>query len=646
MKKLALISLVALTASGGGCSTQPSGPPSATTTQLLAFEKLQATTETTWRWVQNETLRTPLHLSTPRTGKVLLRDHDDAARVTIGLLAQTRELFTMRDPSAELVVEKTFVDALGMTHARFQQMTHGIPVAGAELSAHYDALGHIASIDATYVAGLDGVDVNPSLTAGDAFALAKQAVGNDRLEHDGEDTLLVHTRAAGEARLAYRVTVRAMEADVPAVWVVTVDAKTGELLERYDDLQTVQAQGVGVLGDTRTFEVTASGGGYVMTDASGGAEVRTFTAQTLQATPGTQVASDSLTSWDTGVPGAGAAVDAHTNAVAVYKYFKDRHGRNAIDGIGGALVSTAHFGKSYDNASWDGRGMIYGDGGAAFRPLSVSLDVVAHEFTHGVTQRTSKLAYMNQSGALNEAVSDIFGAFIEHVATPDATRNWLVGEALVKAGPALRDMKNPIAGRDPQPSHMSQFVNTQQDNGGVHINSGIVNNAAFLMTVGGVNPVSKVELGFSIGWDRSEKLWYRANTVYFQSTTNFALAAEGVMQAAKDLAFNRAELDIVDCAFKATGITPGTCAPLVDPLSAAALAPAAPVAEAPVTGTPVADAPAQPDAPATEPRRVRRAVTSTSSGCDAAPPVKGSGVPALLAVVGLVALCRLSRKRP
>src|SRR5262249_9069826 len=155
----------------------------------------------------------------------------------------------------------------------------------------------------------------------------------------------------------------------------------------------------------------------------------------------------------------------------------------------GPLVSTVHYGKAYDNAAWDGEGMIYGDGGPFLRALSVGLDVVGHEFTHGVTEVTSALAYEDQPGALNEAVSDIFAAFIEHTFKPDETKNWMIGETLVKSGPPLRDMKTPGAVDQIQPAHMKQFVNTQIDNGGVHINSGIVNNAAYLMTVGGVNPV-------------------------------------------------------------------------------------------------------------------------------------------------------------
>jgi thermolysin len=111
-------------------------------------------------------------------------------------------------------------------------------------------------------------------------------------------------------------------------------------------------------------------------------------------------------------------------------------------------------------------------------------------------------------------------------------------------------------------------VNTQQDEGGVHINSGIPNNAAYLMTMGGTNPVSKTKVAFGIGWEKSEKLWYQANTKYFLATTNFAQAAVGVMQAAKDVGLTENEQNIVDCAWKAVGIVQGACATtIVDPKS-------------------------------------------------------------------------------
>ncbi|HVH41721.1 MAG TPA: M4 family metallopeptidase [Labilithrix sp.] len=570
MKKSAVFALAIVAA--GGCS---SGDPTeeaptarvssalATPSQLDAFQMLAANTQRSWTWVQDQDLKTPKHLGTSRMpstriGAPVLGMDRDAVKATLSVLTENKALFRMREPELELSVSRTHVDELGMTHARFQQMVHGVPVSGAELAAHYDPAGHITSIDANYVADLDDVDVNPKLLESDARALAhadvaaRTAVDEATLETP-PGTLVVYAPKQAAATLAYEFTVRAMAAERPAIWVVTVDAKTGSILHGYDNLQTVQGKGAGVLGDDKEFEITVAGEGFALTDSTTSVQIKTLTAA-RQKIRGSAVTSSDPNSWDTGVPGAGSAVDAHVNAGAVYRYYRDKHKRNAINGKGGALVSTVHYGVAYDNAAWDGSGMIYGDGGDMFLPPSVSLDVVGHEFTHGVTERTSALIYENQPGALNEAVSDIFGAFIEHSVTPDEAKNWTMGEAVTKAGGALRDMRDPGAVAIPQPAHMSQYWNTQQDNGGVHANSGIINNAAYLMTVGGVNPVSNVEVPSGIGWAKSERLWYRANTEYFLKTTDFGQAAHGLLEAAKDIGLTEEETQIVARAFVATGI--------------------------------------------------------------------------------------------
>jgi Zn-dependent metalloprotease len=573
MTRKALIALAALTAA---CSSAPeisdrdSSTEGATKEQLSSYEALERSTHQTWKWVQHEKLSTPAHLSTTRDGAVLLEKGVTAERATKKFLAEYKGLYRLRDPESELTLSRERKDQLGMTHARFQQVTHGVPVLGAELMAHYDRDGRLASIDAQYVPGLEDVDVNPTIDATAALASLKSDalsrapdLSADQLEAEA-GKLVVHAPAAGVARLAFQYTVRAVAGAHPAIWVTTVDAKTGDVLNQYDNLQTIEATAAGALGDAKKFQVTQTGAGFAMTDASRGINIRTFTAQKQQTTPGTTVTSTVLTQWDTGVTGAGAAVDAHTYAGVVFDYYKTKHARTSLNGAT-TMESTAHFGTAYDNAFWDGRGMTYGDGGELFRPLCAGLDVVAHEFTHGVTEAESNLVYQGQSGALNEAISDIFGAFIEHAAKPDPAKNWMMGEAITKGLQAglMRDFKNPASGQ--QPAHMTNFRNTQQDNGGVHINSGIINNAAYLMTAGGKNPVSNVEVKFGIGWDKSEKLWYRASTEYFTQSTNFAQAAQSVMQAAKDIQLTQNEQNIVECAWKAVGIGTGACAAIVDP---------------------------------------------------------------------------------
>lgn len=647
MKKLTFLSLTLVAAACNGTEPgdgpAPTLPGDAAPAQIDGFDRLQSSTRQRWSWTQ-DARRASMHLAASRTAAhaLVVNAGSDPGYATLSLLAEHKSLFRMKSPHSELAMTKNEIDRLGMTHARFQQTVRGVPVVGAELMAHYDAGGHLTSIDSNYIADLD-LDVTPRIAPRDALAKVKADVLTrsvalpSTLDAD-EGKLVVYSPpvtdgvAAPGGKLAYEYRVRAMEADEPAIWVTTVDAMTGEILHRYNDLQTVQGSGVGILGDTKTFEVTASsGGGFAMTDSSSGVQIRTLTARQEQTAPGTPITSTTATSWDTGVPGAGAAVDAHVNATLVFKYYKEKHARNAIDGVGGAMLSTAHYGRNFENAAWDSVGMFYGDGGTTLRPFSVAVDIVGHEFTHGVIEKTSQLIYDGQSGALNEAVADIMGAFVEHFVKPDDVKNWRLGETATRNGAPLRDMKDPGAVDDPQPAHMLNFLNTEQDNGGVHFNSGIVNNAAFLMTVGGTNPASNVAVKFGIGWEKSEELWYRANAQYFLRSTNFAQAAQGLLQAAKDIGLTENETSIVDCALKATGITDGACAPLGDPKIAAAPRTAVTDTDADSSDD---EAPQADDAP-----KKRRLVSTEQAGsCSAAPGpsslLSGAGTTLLALVVG------------
>jgi uncharacterized protein (TIGR03382 family) len=666
MRKLAFL-VLGVVAAAGGCSTQEDSEPAdpiptdgVTQQQLTAYDALNAATQKTWKWVQHEDLKTPSHLSAKRIGAATLRPGDDIKARTIEVLTTNKALFKMRDPGLELAAARTESDHYGMSHVRFQQVAHGVPVVGAELSAHYDAAGHLASIDANYISELADVDVNPRVAEADALAAAKA----DILAHASIDEgklsatpgkLVIYAKPAKESqaaitKLAYEVRIFALTGKDPAIWVYTIDAQTGDVLHRRNNLQTIDGSGVGVLGDTKKIEVASSGGGFAMnvTDADTGVPLQTFTAKqqdlTEEQMPGTLVTSTSSTSWDTGAAGRGAAVDAHFNASVVAKYYKTVHNRNAIDGVGGTLQSTVHYGDAYDNAAWVSTGMIYGDGGELFKALSASVDVVGHEFTHGVTEKTSNLTYEDQPGALNEAVSDIFGAFIEHSVAPDAVKNWAMGETITLSGIPLRDMSKPGSVEDPQPAHMNEFVQTQQDAGGVHINSGIINNAAFLMTVGGTNPVSKVEVKYGIGWEKSEKLWYQANTKYFMSTTNFAQAAASLQSAGKDVGLTTNELAIVDCAFKATGVVQGTCATLVNPQSTTGSADPG-TGDVSETGSTTDDDDDDDDSTSKKKKPKKHTVTTQEPGCNATGSVDFGTLLPLFAAVAAIGAGRRRRRR-
>ncbi|MEU6863009.1 M4 family metallopeptidase [Streptomyces sp. NPDC046876] len=202
---------------------------------------------------------------------------------------------------------------------------------------------------------------------------------------------------------------------------------------------------------------------------------------------------------------------AYAGLGATYELFLKAFGRRSIDGAGLALDASVHYGQDYNNAFWDGSQMVFGDGdGDLFVDFTVSVDVIGHELTHGVTQYTANLEYHGQSGALNESMSDVFGSLIKQYSLDQTAEeaDWLIGAGLLGpdvSGVALRSMKAPGTaydddelGKDPQPATMDGYVKTSGDNGGVHINSGIPNHAFYL---------AATELGGK-AWERAGRIWY------------------------------------------------------------------------------------------------------------------------------------------
>ncbi len=494
----------------------------------------------------------------------------------LAFLTGAREALNLPAPRAQLRAMRVKKDELGMTHVRFAQVLRGVPVMGAELLVHFAPDGAVVTVDSTQVASLavlEGVRLSPSLSAAQAAAAATahfraSRTGALRETEVAEPTLVIRARdatggALAAAKLGYHFEVRDDRVDSMARVQYTIDAQSGAVLEAYDDLETVIATGKGVLGDAKAFQVAPQGGAYQMLDTTRTpAGIRTYTAANSQALPGNPVTANVLdNAWDASASAApGSAVDAHAYAGAVYDFYKTAVARSGIDGQSGAIVSTVHYGTRFNNAFWNGRQMVYGDGdGLIYRGLAGGADVVAHELTHGVTQSESALEYQNQPGALNEALSDIFAAFFEASVAPDPVKNWQVGEAIGVGGP-LRDMAHPAqVSRLPQPTHMCEFLNITQDNGGVHLNSGIVDNAAYLMVQGGVNDHSHLVVPRGLGVAQGVKLWYRVATHYLMATSDFKAAADATRSAARDLGFTEEEMGLIEGAWVAVGVVAGNC---------------------------------------------------------------------------------------
>ena len=258
-----------------------------------------------------------------------------------------------------------------------------------------------------------------------------------------------------------------------------------------------------------------------------------FNAENTEDLPGTLIRSEGQRS-----VGGKTVSEAYKYSGATYDFYRKIFDRHSIDTRGMKLDSTVHYGENYNNAFWNGTQMVYGDGdGEIFQRFTKSIDVIGHELTHGVTQYEAALEYSGQAGALNESLSDVFGSLIkQHSLQQKADKaDWLIGAGLFTRkvdGAALRSMKepgtaynDPTIGKDPQPGHMKDFVNTTSDNGGVHINSGIPNRAFYL---------AAIELG-GYAWEKAGKIWYIALTEKLRERSTFQNAANITVEVAGTL---------------------------------------------------------------------------------------------------------------
>lgn len=485
-------------------------------------------------------------------------------------LAKQISLGVLRDRAAqraignvdEYEIKRVEIDNLGMAHTHVKQRIGGVLVWEGEAIVHLKGDGSLSNLTDSLTESV-AVSTTPGLTEKQAYRAAiSQYRGKAELTDEPSISLYIYR---GETRdhLVYRVqTPRLDGSSGTSIPVKFIDAHTGELVFEHDNLQT--GTGNSLYSGTVTIDTSTSAGTFYMEDPTirrQGTFNMNNTGNTTTGTGGTQsryTGTDDI--W--GVSGTGtnnedAGVDAHFGAAMTYDYFKNVHGRNGINGsngpgtttsaVGGVplVVSRVHFGNSYNNAFWFNNQMTYGDGnGTTFSPL-VTLDIAGHEMTHGVTEYTANLTYANESGALNESMSDVFGAMVELYARGGAPTSdtWKIGEQSytpATAGDALRYMDNPhLAGNggfttDDDPDHYSERYTGTADSGGVHINSGIANKAFYLASVGGTHHLSGVTVT-GMGTADAARIWYRALTVYMTSSTNFAGARTATINAANDL---------------------------------------------------------------------------------------------------------------
>lgn len=461
------------------------------------------------------------------------------------LLESLAPVLGLENPKSELVLDPHSLtpDALGMHHLRFFREHHGVPVVESDLVLHFRPDGVLQSINGHYppTLPLPPLHFSPNWQKLEAQALKEAHI---LLRQRGEQPdVLPEIRSRlvlwpSPARYALEVE---LGFELHQRWFFYVDAFRGHLLATRSQVkhnQHASGSGLDSYGKTRSLNLSynAQQGLYSTVDRSGGSQGALITTQSAnysQSLNGTVITSSNTTISDA------AAVDVHANLRLVHDFFQDEYGRNSWNGRGANVRALVHYGYQYANAFWTNGVMAFGDGdGNSLLKLHRCLDIAAHEFSHGVVDGTAGLVYENQSGALNEHYADVFAALID-----DA--NWTIGEDCVspRYGSVLRDMGNPA--RTGQPAHMSQYrrlPNTEEgDWGGVHINSGIVNKAAYLV-------------GQSLGRERLGKIWYRSLAQgYLNRRSDFVDLRRGTLQACEDL-YNAQNCAFVSDAFEQVGI--------------------------------------------------------------------------------------------
>ncbi|MFF8525362.1 M4 family metallopeptidase [Streptomyces werraensis] len=468
----------------------------------------------------------------------------------------------------KLIVKDVVKDVDGTVHTRYERTYGGLPVLGGDLVVHEPA-GGARTVTKAVRTTVKVASVTPKVAAGkaetQALAAAEKA-GSERTEADSAPRKVIWA-AEGTPVLAYETVVGGLQEDgTPNELHVITDATTGEKLHEWQAVHT--GTGRSLYSGTVTLGTYKSGSAYQLYDTSRGGHK---TYNLARGTSGTgTLFTDADDTWGTGAASSSssdqtAAVDAAYGAQITWDFYKNTFGRSGIRNDGKAAYSRVHYGSNYVNAFWQDSCfcMTYGDGSGNTHPLT-SLDVAGHEMSHGVTSVTAGLRYSGESGGLNEATSDIFGAGAEFYANNSSDAgDYLIGEKIDinGNGTPLRYMDKPS-----KDGASKDYWSSSLGSVDVHYSSGPANHFFYLLaegsgskTVNGVSYNSPTYDGSTvtgIGRAKALQIWYKALTTYFTSTTNYKAARTGTLNAASALyGASSAEYKAVDAAWKAVNVS-------------------------------------------------------------------------------------------
>jgi bacillolysin len=495
------------------------------------------------------------------------------------VLSEIQDALKIKDAKSEFKTITSETDAQQNQHIKIQQTKNGLEVYGAQAWLHIYKNGEI-SFNGRTVATPVLTDFEYSIAQTNAEQIAKNDLQklftfvepNNQTDNRfsfknfvAEQILLPNPNNINDVKLAWHISVRP---NIMHHWEYFIDGKTGAILNKYDNTCAVgpaTAVANDLKGVSKTINTFNANSKYYLINAT--KSMFTGSNSTLPvAGKGTIVTldlqntnlnnpsyADITTASNTGwTP---TAVSAHNNASIAFDYFKTKFNRNSIDGKGGDVVSFINVagdnGGNLDNAFWNGQYMFYGNGQTSFKPLARGLDVGGHEMTHGVVQNTANLEYQGESGAINESMADVFGVLIDGT----GRTNYKIGVDVVNLSAfpsgALRDMQDPHNGGTSlsspgyQPAKVSEKYTGTQDNGGVHINSGIPNKAFYLIA----NSITKA---------KAEQIYYKALSSYLTKSSKFIDLRIAVVKAATDIhGAGSNEVTVVKQSFDAVEIFDG-----------------------------------------------------------------------------------------
>ena len=484
----------------------------------------------------------------------------------------------------QMVQRSAETDQLGFVHQRFAQFYQGIRVEHADYVVHSKS-GGVEAINGDFER-IANLNITPSVSQKIAL--------NSALSHVGARTYMWQTNEANaeafkptgelvivrDARVENGPQVLAWKFNVYAAAPVSrayiyVDAHSGAVVLQDNIIKHAAATGsfATAYSGTRSFDDGSTTGGYYLRETTRGLGIETYNCKKGNSYTAATDFVDADNSWTeyNNANFDNVAGDAHVGAQATYDYWKAVHGRNSYDNAGAKIKSYVHFDDTpntaagYENAYWNGSVMTYGDGASRFRPLT-SLDVCGHEIGHAVCEKTANLTYSNESGAMNEGLSDIWGASIEAYAVASlgftsggvkAKSTWLIGEEIDKQQAALRSMSDPKSLGQPAYYKGVNWYTGTGDNGGVHTNSGVLNHWYYILAVGkvGTNEGGGVYSVTGVGLDAAAKITYRMESVYMTASSTYAQARTYAIQAATDLyGAGSAQVTAVTDAWFAVGV--------------------------------------------------------------------------------------------